>query len=41
MFGAEDRPTEPERIRAYAGALLVAEALAELTRIRKLLTPKE
>ena len=38
--GNEDQ-TDNEFVRAYAGALLIAEGLVELTRIRKLLTAPE
>lgn len=33
--------TDAEYVRAYTGALLVAEGILELRMIRRLLTPKE
>jgi hypothetical protein len=39
-IGTQDLETDAELARAHAGALLIAEAMHELTLIRKLLTPK-
>lgn len=40
-LGREALPTDAEHIRAYTGAMLIANAFVELKRIRKALTPKE
>jgi hypothetical protein len=40
-MGREESDDDADHVRAYVGAVLLAEGLAELKNIRKLLTAKE
>ncbi len=40
-LGAEEQETEAEHVRAYVGAILLAEGLAELKSIRRALTQEK
>jgi hypothetical protein len=40
-LGREDAPTDAQHVRAFVGALVIVEGLAELRTIRKMLTPKD
>ncbi len=37
----ETHETDPEHVRSYAGAMLLAELVHDVRQIRRLLTPKE
>ncbi len=41
MLGREDFETDAEYVRAYTGAVLLAEALHDVRQIKRLLTPKK
>jgi hypothetical protein len=40
-LGNEAQRTEAETIRAYAGAVLIAETMHDVRQIKRLLTPKK
>ena len=41
MFGNESQDTDPEFVRAFTGATLLAEAMHDVRQIKRLLTPKK
>lgn len=41
MFGNESQETDAEFVRAFAGAVLLAEAMHDVRQIKRLLTPKK
>lgn len=41
MLGSDEHESDPRYVRAYVGAMFLAESIAEIRNIRRLLTPKE
>ena len=41
MLGNESQETDAEYVRAYTGAVLLAEAMHDVRQIKRLLTPKD